>query len=162
MIAQAVATAASQSLRNPAASENREETGGEAGIRTLDTAFRPYNGLANRRLQPLGHLTVSKLLRILRIFLAGHGYGRASVPTSVPKPTRSVPQISIAHDIIAIEDAASLVAAQFHRHTFGDAGTNLVADGRSPEVVRDAAGAAGNDSGAAPRMVKAAGRDRMP
>jgi hypothetical protein len=32
-------------------------TGGEAGIRTLGTAFRPYNGLANRRLQPLGHLT---------------------------------------------------------------------------------------------------------
>ena len=31
--------------------------GGEAGIRTLDTAFGPYNGLANRRLQPLGHLT---------------------------------------------------------------------------------------------------------
>ena len=31
--------------------------GGEAGIRTLGTAFRPYNGLANRRLQPLGHLT---------------------------------------------------------------------------------------------------------
>ncbi len=25
------------------------------GIRTLDTGFRPYNGLANRRLQPLGH-----------------------------------------------------------------------------------------------------------
>ena len=32
-------------------------TGGEAGIRTLDTDFGPYNGLANRRLQPLGHLT---------------------------------------------------------------------------------------------------------
>jgi hypothetical protein len=32
-------------------------TGGEAGIRTLDRAFGPYNGLANRRLQPLGHLT---------------------------------------------------------------------------------------------------------
>jgi hypothetical protein len=32
-------------------------TGGEAGIRTLDTGFSPYNGLANRRLQPLGHLT---------------------------------------------------------------------------------------------------------
>ena len=31
--------------------------GGEAGIRTLGRAFRPYNGLANRRLQPLGHLT---------------------------------------------------------------------------------------------------------
>jgi hypothetical protein len=34
-----------------------EEFGGEAGIRTLGTGFSPYNGLANRRLQPLGHLT---------------------------------------------------------------------------------------------------------
>jgi hypothetical protein len=33
--------------------------GGERGIRTPDRAFRPYNGLANRRLQPLGHLSVS-------------------------------------------------------------------------------------------------------
>ena len=32
------------------------------------------------------------------------------MPTSVPKPTRSVPQISVADDIIAIEDAASLVS----------------------------------------------------
>src|SRR5438876_9888591 len=31
--------------------------GGEGGIRTLDTGFSPYNGLANRRLQPLGHLS---------------------------------------------------------------------------------------------------------
>ena len=31
--------------------------GGEMGIRTPDRAFRPYNGLANRRLQPLGHLS---------------------------------------------------------------------------------------------------------
>ena len=29
--------------------------GGVGGIRTLGTAFQPYNGLANRRLQPLGH-----------------------------------------------------------------------------------------------------------
>jgi hypothetical protein len=33
-------------------------TGGEAGIRTLETGFGPFNGLANRRLQPLGHLTL--------------------------------------------------------------------------------------------------------
>src|ERR1700692_3431072 len=32
-------------------------TGGEGGIRTLDRVVRPYNGLANRRLQPLGHLS---------------------------------------------------------------------------------------------------------
>ena len=30
---------------------------GERGIRTPDTAFGPYNDLANRRLQPLGHLS---------------------------------------------------------------------------------------------------------
>src|SRR5262249_42077909 len=33
--------------------------GGAGGIRTLDTALRPYNGLANRRLQPLGHSSVA-------------------------------------------------------------------------------------------------------
>src|SRR5437667_4406438 len=33
---------------------------GEGGIRTPDRGISPYNGLANRRLQPLGHL--SKLL----------------------------------------------------------------------------------------------------
>jgi hypothetical protein len=31
--------------------------GGEGGIRTPDTGVSPYNGLANRRLQPLGHLS---------------------------------------------------------------------------------------------------------
>ena len=124
----------------------------------------PYNGLANRRLQPLGHLTVCEIvLRILRISLAAPvRYGWASVPTSVPKPTRGVPQVSVAHDIIAIEDAARLVAAQFHRHAFRDAGADHVPDGRSAEVVRDAARAAGGDPGAAPRVVEAAGRDRMP
>src|SRR5437763_7610111 len=32
---------------------------GERGIRTPDTGLTPYNGLANRRLQPLGHLSGS-------------------------------------------------------------------------------------------------------
>jgi hypothetical protein len=35
-----------------------QDNGGVGGIRTLDTAFQPYNGLANRRLQPLGHDSV--------------------------------------------------------------------------------------------------------
>lgn len=30
---------------------------GEGGIRTLERGFHPFNGLANRPLQPLGHLT---------------------------------------------------------------------------------------------------------
>src|SRR5271157_4866605 len=34
-----------------------ENSGGEGGIRTPGTGFSPYNGLANRRLQPLGHLS---------------------------------------------------------------------------------------------------------
>ena len=37
--------------------------GGERGIRTPDRALRPYNGLANRRLQPLGHLSAVSDLR---------------------------------------------------------------------------------------------------
>ena len=32
--------------------------GGDAGIRTLDRALQPYNGLANRRLEPLGHVSM--------------------------------------------------------------------------------------------------------
>jgi hypothetical protein len=33
--------------------------GGEGGIRTLGTGVSPYNGLANRRIRPLCHLSVS-------------------------------------------------------------------------------------------------------
>src|SRR5271165_3490334 len=32
-------------------------SGGEGGIRTPGRGVSPYNGLANRRLQPLGHLS---------------------------------------------------------------------------------------------------------
>ncbi len=35
----------------------RAKAGGDGGIRTLDRALQPYNGLANRRLQPLGHIS---------------------------------------------------------------------------------------------------------
>ena len=34
--------------------------GGDGGIRTLDRALQPYNGLANRRLQPLGHISAQR------------------------------------------------------------------------------------------------------
>src|SRR5207253_5294978 len=37
----------------------RAKGGGAGGIRTLDRALQPYNGLANRRLQPLGHSSMS-------------------------------------------------------------------------------------------------------
>ena len=35
----------------------KRNAGGDGGIRTLDRALQPYNGLANRRLQPLGHIS---------------------------------------------------------------------------------------------------------
>src|SRR4051812_9829817 len=35
----------------------KQRVGGDGGIRTLDRALQPYNGLANRRLQPLGHIS---------------------------------------------------------------------------------------------------------
>jgi hypothetical protein len=34
-----------------------ENSGGEGGIRTLGTGVSPYNGLANRRIRPLCHLS---------------------------------------------------------------------------------------------------------
>jgi hypothetical protein len=43
--------------------------GGERGIRTPDTTFQSYNGLANRRLQPLGHLSYCLKLNIYVIDL---------------------------------------------------------------------------------------------
>src|SRR3954466_12153869 len=130
------------------AKSRRAKVGGEAGIRTLGTTFRSYNGLANRRLQPLGHLTVSKLLRILRVWLNSTGHRVRTV--------RRLPQVSVAHNIIAIEDAARLVAAQFHRGAFGDPRADHVANGRPPEVVGNAARAAGGNPGPAPRVVEAA------
>ncbi len=43
----------------------RVESGGEGGIRTPGRSFSPYNGLANRRLQPLGHLSAEFALAIV-------------------------------------------------------------------------------------------------
>ena len=38
-----------------------EKSGGEAGIRTLGTGVSPYNGLANRRIRPLCHLSGARV-----------------------------------------------------------------------------------------------------
>jgi hypothetical protein len=50
-----------------------EESGGEGGIRTLGTGVSPYNGLANRRIRPLCHLSgvrsysLTRLNRVLSV-----------------------------------------------------------------------------------------------
>ena len=46
-----------------------DPSGGERGIRTPDTAFGPYNDLANRRLQPLGHLSAAGIFRTTTLLL---------------------------------------------------------------------------------------------
>jgi hypothetical protein len=38
-----------------------KKSGGEGGIRTPGRSFGPYNGLANRRIQPLCHLSAVDL-----------------------------------------------------------------------------------------------------
>ena len=43
----------------------KTKSGGEGGIRTPDRGVSPYNGLANRRLQPLGHLSGGLRLGLL-------------------------------------------------------------------------------------------------
>jgi hypothetical protein len=68
--------------------ESGHKTGGEAGIRTLDTAFGPYNGLANRRLQPLGHLTAARNLSIRQASSYGNT-GRPIVPEIVPASSQN-------------------------------------------------------------------------
>ena len=83
------------------------------------------------------------------------------MPASVPKTTSSVPQISVAHDIIAIKNAAGLVAAQFHGHPLRNARSEHVADGGPPEVVRDAARTAGGRPSSPPRLVETAFRDSL-
>ena len=48
----------SSRTRSPSCEARRaKQDGGDGGIRTLDRALQPYNGLANRRLQPLGHVS---------------------------------------------------------------------------------------------------------
>jgi hypothetical protein len=61
--------ASSPMAKNPLRAARRASlrlanTGGEEGIRTPGTGLSPYNGLANRRLQPLGHLTARGLSSI--------------------------------------------------------------------------------------------------
>ena len=66
------------------ARRRRAKSGGEAGIRTLGRAFRPYNGLANHRLQPLGHLTATRNLSIRRASSYGNAAPSQIVPEIVP------------------------------------------------------------------------------
>src|SRR6266404_1766637 len=51
------AETAQSSFGSSTGAETDELSGGERGIRTLDTGLSPYNALAGRPLRPLGHLS---------------------------------------------------------------------------------------------------------
>jgi hypothetical protein len=78
----------------------RAKGGGAGGIRTLDRALQPYNGLANRRLQPLGHSSMSadmpdarasrkRQIQITPRLFRGAGASRAFL-TSGPYPVSRI------------------------------------------------------------------------
>lgn len=56
---------------------------------------------------------------------------------------RGVNEVTFADDVVAVEHGVSLVSGQLAGHALRNARANEVADGRAPQVVRDAAGAAG-------------------
>ena len=55
---------------------DQRKYGGEGGIRTLGTGVSPYNGLANRRIRPLCHLSGVRIYILPRL---GQAFSRASV-----------------------------------------------------------------------------------
>jgi hypothetical protein len=68
------------------------KAGGDGGIRTLDRALQPYNGLANRRLQPLGHISegldmpdamASRKHQIACSRIIAHGFGPDWAPSGL-------------------------------------------------------------------------------
>ena len=46
--------------------------GGEGGIRTLGTGVSPYNGLANRRIRPLCHLSATCFPKLSTVGVPGN------------------------------------------------------------------------------------------
>src|SRR5438094_484644 len=80
----------------PPATRSRAKGGGAGGIRTLDRALQPYNGLANRRLQPLGHSSVTADMpdagasRKRQIQVALRPFGGAAVSSARLKPVLQV------------------------------------------------------------------------
>ena len=63
-------------------------SGGEGGIRTPGTGFSPYNGLANRRIQPLCHLSGDHF-QLSTVFAFARYFWRALSATRARRPTQN-------------------------------------------------------------------------
>ena len=58
-------------------------SGGEGGIRTLGTGVSPYNGLANRRIRPLCHLSGERMNEAVAL-LVYHFYFLQAHVSAIP------------------------------------------------------------------------------
>jgi hypothetical protein len=46
-------------------------------------------------------------------------------------------QVTGTDEVVPVEDTASLVSANRHHHTFGDAATDIVSDATAPEIMKE-------------------------
>ena len=108
--------------------------GGAGGIRTLDRALQPYNGLANRRLQPLGHSSVSadmpdaRASRKRQIELSrGHLQARTLPPRAADVPYRvSGPGLELRRGFVvgAASNRVDLISCRAGRFDFACIGAS--------------------------------------
>jgi hypothetical protein len=76
--------------------------GGAGGIRTLDRALQPYNGLANRRLQPLGHSSIradmpdTRASRKRQIQITPKPFTGPIRGAGAPRSARAIPNLTVA------------------------------------------------------------------
>ena len=75
--------------------EMKKKAGGEGGIRTPDRGVSPYNGLANRRLQPLGHLSV-RMRRVARLIVSAFRMNAIEEDTNELSQARMKPVFIVA------------------------------------------------------------------
>ena len=80
------------------------EAGGAGGIRTLDTPLQAYNGLANRRLQPLGHSSATRQGVVARTF-------RVKSRSTMPKSSSGIFWAKIPTGLVAITALAFVALA---------------------------------------------------
>src|SRR5215472_17051237 len=86
--------------------------GGAGGIRTLDTAFQPYNGLANRRLQPLGHSSVRAFSLKAKASASRDFDAEGGSFAQEPGPAQAVPADGLLAAVIVVRVRRRAIKAQ--------------------------------------------------
>src|ERR1700724_3414051 len=88
------------------------KTGGEGGIRTLGTGVSPYNGLANRRIRPLCHLSAFVYNKLPWLSIPPH-------PTFAKMLLKERPTWADTKTVISLSVSADGMSAIMSRRTAG-------------------------------------------